>query len=268
MRYSNLHTHTIFSDGTCMPEEMILAAIEKNMLSIGFSDHSPMENTIFYYMRDSAVPAYCREIRRLAEKYKGQIEIALGMELDWLTEGIDRSQLDYIIGDCHDVITCDGPQSIDHCTEVQQRTLREYFGMDSIAYAKAYFRTYAEAMRSMKPDILGHFDLPCKFGLMDESNPAYLSAAREALAAVLEVTPAIELNTGAISRGYRTIPYPAPYLLNDVRQLGGKFILSSDCHAAENVIFAFEEARGLLISHGFDSMLVWKDGALQEVGLS
>ena len=72
MRYSNLHTHTIFSDGTYMPEEMILSAIENNMLSLGFSDHSPMENTIFYYMRYTAVPAYCREIRRLAEKYNRQ----------------------------------------------------------------------------------------------------------------------------------------------------------------------------------------------------
>ena len=157
--------------------------------------------------------------------------------------------------------------SIDHCTEVQQHTLKEYFGMDSLAYAKSYFRTYTEAMRAMKPDILGHFDLPCKFGLMDESNPVYLAAAREALAAVLEVTPAIELNTGAISRGYRTIPYPAPYLLDDVRQLGGKFILSSDSHAAETITFAFDEARELLIAHGFDSMLVWKNGALQETGL-
>ena len=40
MRFSNLHTHSTFSDGKNTPEEIVLSAIEKNFLSIGFSDHS------------------------------------------------------------------------------------------------------------------------------------------------------------------------------------------------------------------------------------
>ena len=40
MRYVNLHNHSTFSDGRHTPEEIVLAAIEKNMLGIGFSDHS------------------------------------------------------------------------------------------------------------------------------------------------------------------------------------------------------------------------------------
>lgn len=267
MRYSNLHTHTIFSDGTCMPEEMVLSAIEKDMRSIGFSDHSPMDVGIYYYMKPGALPAYRREIRRLSEKYAGQIEIALGLELDWLTTGIDRSQYDYVIGDCHDVITGDGPMSIDHCPEEQHRVLKEYFSMDTTAYAKSYFSAYAEAMRKMKPDILGHFDLPCKFCYIDETDPAYLSAAREALIASLEITPVIELNTGAMARGYRNVPYPAPYLLDDVRAHGGKIILSSDSHAAHTLTHAFEEGRELLSAHGFTTMVVWENSALQEIPL-
>ena len=38
MRYVNLHNHSTFSDGDHTPEEIVLAAIEKNMLGIGFSD--------------------------------------------------------------------------------------------------------------------------------------------------------------------------------------------------------------------------------------
>ena len=268
MQYTNLHTHTVFSDGTCTPEEMAQAAIEKNMLSLGFSDHSPMDHDLTYCVKHQALPAYCREIRRLKEKYKDQIEIALGLEMDSLTSScVCRADYDYVIGDCHYVHTSDGPMSIDHCIEGQLHVLREYFSMDGAAYSKSYFRTYVHDMKKMKPDILGHFDLTVKFGLIREDDPAFLSAAREALSAALEITPVIEMNTGAMARGLRSVPYPAPYLLDTVRGCGGKFILSSDCHAAENLIFAFDEARQLLIAHGFDSMIVWKNGALQEVGL-
>ena len=37
---SNYHTHTVFSDGANTPEEMVLAAIDLGLESIGFSDHS------------------------------------------------------------------------------------------------------------------------------------------------------------------------------------------------------------------------------------
>ena len=40
MRYSDLHTHTVFSDGANTMEEMVRAAVERNFVSIGISDHS------------------------------------------------------------------------------------------------------------------------------------------------------------------------------------------------------------------------------------
>ena len=40
MRYSNLHTHTTYSDGKNSVRENIEAAIANNMISLGFSDHS------------------------------------------------------------------------------------------------------------------------------------------------------------------------------------------------------------------------------------
>ena len=35
MRHSNLHTHTVFSDGYYTVEETVLAAIDRNMISLG-----------------------------------------------------------------------------------------------------------------------------------------------------------------------------------------------------------------------------------------
>ncbi len=53
--------------------------------------------------------------------------------------------------------------------------------------------------------------------------------------------PVFEINTGAISRGYRTGPYPAADQIGYIKSKGGILILSSDSHAAETVCYGFEE---------------------------
>ena len=50
-----------------------------------------------------------------------------------------------------------------------------------------------------------------------------------------------EINTGAISKGYRTEPYPAKNIRDYIRQQGGRFILSSDSHRTDTLCYGFEE---------------------------
>ena len=38
---TSFHTHTTFCDGKNTPEEMVVAAIEKGFVALGFSTHSP-----------------------------------------------------------------------------------------------------------------------------------------------------------------------------------------------------------------------------------
>lgn len=58
--------------------------------------------------------------------------------------------------------------------------------------------------------------------------------------------PVFEVNTGAISRGYRTEPYPAADQIEYIRSKGGLLVLSSDSHSEKNVCYMFDEFRHLL----------------------
>ena len=58
--------------------------------------------------------------------------------------------------------------------------------------------------------------------------------------------PVFEINTGAISKGYRTVPYPAADQIGYIKSRGGVLILSSDSHAAGTVCSGFEEFAYLL----------------------
>ena len=73
MKYCDLHTHSNFSDGKHTPEENVLSAIEKNMLSLGFSDHSFTACDTSYCMKLSDYERYCTEVRTLAKEYQNQI---------------------------------------------------------------------------------------------------------------------------------------------------------------------------------------------------
>lgn len=267
MKYSNLHTHTTFSDGKHTIEENILAAIDLGMVSIGISDHSFTDFDLTYCMKREHEGEYIAEIGRLREKYHDQIEVYAGLEYDGYTNLQNRGAYDYLIGDCHYVKTCDGYHSVDHCIEGHMETVENYFDGDYTAYAKAYYETYIERTVLNRPDVLGHFDLVTKFSLVDETDPKYISMAKEALIACLEVTPLIELNTGAIARGLRKVPYPAVYLLDEIKSHGGQLVLSSDSHDIKNLIFGFDDAIAMLRENGIYSIALLRGGKFEEVGI-
>ena len=53
--------------------------------------------------------------------------------------------------------------------------------------------------------------------------------------------PVFEINTGAISKGYRTTPYPSADQMDYIRSKGGILILSSDSHKTDTICNKFSE---------------------------
>ena len=54
-----------------------------------------------------------------------------------------------------------------------------------------------------------------------------------------------EINTGAISRGYRTTPYLSTELLRHLRSINGRITVSSDAHSAADICCKFDMAERL-----------------------
>ena len=89
--------------------------------------------------------------------------------------------------------------------------------------------------------------------------------ALDALERVVKACPVLEINTGAISRKKRDIPYPADFILSALREMGGKIILGADTHAADTIDCAFPMAVDIAKKNGFDTLLtLWPDGFHEE----
>ncbi|MCI8656706.1 MAG: histidinol-phosphatase [Oscillospiraceae bacterium] len=269
----NLHTHTAFSDGKNTPEEMVLGALQAGCASLAFSDHSPMSPAADpdgWSMNPEKVPAYRAEIIRLREVYAGKLEIFLGLEQD-IDSPPPAEEWDCLIGSVHGVWAGGCYLPVDESADAFDRAVREYFSGDCLAFARAYYRREAEAAGKTGCDIVGHFDLITKFNengcRFDESDPRYRSAALEALEALMEKDVIFEINTGAISRGCRTTPYPAPFLLDAIRQKGGRVCITSDSHRADTIVHAFPQAAALAGSCGFREAWVLAKKGFQPVDL-
>ena len=239
---TDLHVHTTFSDGRSTPEEVVRAAIAKGMTTLGFSDHSYTHFDSGYCIPKEKIPAYRAEIDALKEKYAGQIEILCGIEQDfWSDEPTDG--YDYIIGSVHYVKAGAAYLPVDESRQRLMDAVTQRFGGDIYALAEAYYETVAQMAKKIRPDIIGHFDLISKFNegdaLFDEAHPRYVAAWQAAADKLLEANIPFEINTGAVSRGYRATPYPAAPIREYLAARGAKFLWSSDSHRADTLCFGF-----------------------------
>lgn len=258
-----LHTHSVLCDGKDTLEEMVLTAIEKGFDSIGFSGHSFMDIYAEFSMNEEITAQYKTEIARLQQVYGDQIRIFCGLEKDNYTT-LSTEGYDYLIGSVHVMKHEQGLLFIDWSAERTRENIEKVFGGDGIAYAKHYFQAVADLPNHGSFDILGHFDLLTKFNekepdLFDTDSPEYRAAAIEAAEALVGKVKYFEVNTGAIGRGYRTTPYPAPFILKEMKRLGFGAIISSDCHDRNFLDCGYEDAKRLLKEAGFTEHYVLKD---------
>lgn len=95
----DLHTHTIWSDGVSTPDEMVERAIAGGLKTIAITDHS--------YSIRKKFDQYVAAIEAVKEKYKRDIRVLVGSEVDIKKDGSlglepgQLRQLDFVVGSIH-----------------------------------------------------------------------------------------------------------------------------------------------------------------------
>jgi len=263
---SNLHTHTDFSDGINPPEEMVKVAISKGFHTLGFSEHGYTPYGRFC-MKPETEPLYRQEINRLKEKYRDQISILLGYEHEYYSP-LNVSEYDYYIESVH-LVSCQGDMIfVDRSRDCLLDALQKYYSGDAYAMCRDYFRTVSMSCANNDALIIGHIELIMKFNenrdIFDDEHPTYLKYAYEMLDTVVNSGMLVEVNTGAISRGYRKEPYPGRNILKKLKEMGGRIIITSDCHNAEWLDCGFELSADIARECGYRTAWMMKGNELTE----
>ena len=275
--FSNLHTHTTFSDGSSGPEDYIKEAVLQKFDTLGFSDHSPVpfENT--FAIRDAALDIYVNTILGFRKRFTSPT-ILLALEIDHIpgvTHPISYYRklypFDYFIGSVHLVKNeetgklwfIDGPD-----ISVYDHGLKEVFSGDVKKAVMAYYRQIQEMIVSQKPEIIGHLDKIRMYNrgrYFREDDPWYVKLVDETLDMIHAAGCVVEVNTRGFYKKRSDAFFPGPAILKKINDLNIPVILSSDAHKPQELSLGFEDALKTLIELGFRSTWLWKEGGWKEM---
>lgn len=257
-KMSSCHNHTSYSDGSNAPYDMVKEAVRLGLSGIGITDHSYTDFDQRYCIKKDKIPDYVAEIRRLQTQFMGRLAVAVGLELDLYSKPIKREDYDFVIGSVHYIKSGDEYYPIDDSKSGEERIVNEAFGGNKTDFVRAYYNSVLENVTKNRPDIIGHFDLITKFGIVDQNDDEYRKIVCDTIDKILEIDSQIifEVNTGAISRGYRKTAYPDNYILNYLLKKNARIIVNADAHSASKITFGFENELVRLYKIGFKKITV------------
>jgi histidinol-phosphatase (PHP family) len=230
------------------PTEYAARAVAVGLTEIGFSDHSPMrqDNFDLWRMNRVRLAEYIAKVRQ-AQKDFPRLTIKLALEGDylpgqeeWIRELAALHPWDYFIGSVHYVSDSWAIDNPDQLSEWKKRDAYEVWSV--------YFDWLTRAAESGLFEIIGHADLPKKFGIYPERDCAPLF--EKFLDAAARKNVAIELNTAGLRKDCREI-YPSPKLLQIARAKNVAITFGSDAHAPGEVGMNFAEAIQLARNMGY-----------------
>ena len=278
---SNYHSHCTFCDGQNHPEDFIKFAISKNLRAYGFSSHSPLPFETFWNMSACDMDEYVNEITRLKNKYNEQIEIYLGMEIDYLDETYNASipyfsslPLDYRIGSVHfipwqkplteaNTVCIDGPFA-----EFEKSVERHYQG-NVRSITEAFFRQSMQMVETGGFDIVGHLDKIYMNGIrypdFDVNNDRYQKLLKDYIALIAEKGLIVEINTKNYIRKHQTFPHIETFQLLHKHRI--PVMVNSDCHSPDLVNDGREKTLAILKETGIKTTRELMKGVWQDIAI-
>ena len=247
----DLHNHTTrcnHAEGTI--DEYIQRAIALGIDVYGFSEHAPMDFDEKYRLQFEEMQAYTDDILNAKEKYKDDIDILLGYEVDWLqghmSNKVLNADVDYLIGSVHfiDKWSFDNPEFI---SGWKNKDIDEIW--------KAYFEATEAMAKSGQFDIVGHLDLIKVFKYMPKQDTRIL--AKDALQAIKKSNMVLELNAAGLRKPVAEI-YPSKSLLEVAFGMEIPITFSSDAHAVEQVGFSYDKVIALAKEVGYTKVATFK----------
>jgi histidinol-phosphatase (PHP family) len=256
----DLHTHhERCGHAKAKIEDYIRAAIKNDLQIIGISDHSPFfasdldQEIPGVAMGKREFPSYVEEVLQLKEKYRGQIEVLLGVESDFFADHYPlyrdiyaQYPFDYIIGSVH----------FSNASSIFDKKRWENVKDEDVLNEKEhYYQLIKESAQSGVFDILGHID--AMKGFYPDFTNVQTPKVEEALKLLGEAEATIEVNTSGKNKdcgGW----YPSYEMLEMAYFYNIGVTFGSDAHVPERVGDEFEEVRTKLKEIGFNNWTFYR----------
>ncbi|OMD43992.1 histidinol-phosphatase HisJ [Paenibacillus odorifer] len=245
-------------------EEYVQRGIALGLQQLGLSDHLPLIHVdpASYYpemaMPMAELPRYVEECLTLKERYRGVIDLRVGLEADYIEGYEDQIReilspypWDYLIGSVHFLGEWD---ITDH------RQVHGWEGKDELEVYRLYYDAVKKSALSGLYDIIGHMDVIKRFGYgpqTPEGKAEVKALELDTLKVIADSGIAMELNASGLSKPCAEM-FPAEHLLQEAFKLGIPLTLGSDAHDPAKLGDGLQEARSMLWHTGFRELAVFE----------
>ena len=224
----DLHNHTkLCNHAEGEMYQYVEQAIKSGVKYFGFSDHAPMDFEKKYRMSFSQMAMYETEVKELKERYKDDIEVLLGYEVDYLENYMDervlKTKVDYLIGSVHFL----GGWGFDN-----PEFIGEYKAKDMDVIWQDYFNTVQKMVQSGKFDIVGHIDLIKVFKYLPKKDVKLI--AKDCVKAIKKADMVVEINMAGLKKPINEI-YPSDDILQMLLEYDIPLTFGSDAHKSDEV---------------------------------
>ena len=255
------HMHSIHSGDSKMPiDDMCALAIERGLSGITITDHVSIRR----YKRGDDYTKHIRnsfaDCKAASEKYKGKLEVRLGMELGEFTtdpeiakDFLSLPEIDLVLGSLH-------AAEFMHYGNMPVWNMMKTEDFKA-EYLESLFEEYYKQLLAVATvsdvDVLAHITYPLRyacriFGVTTLSDNVH-TLIFEVLKMAIKRDIGIEVNTRSIGKDQNEF-VPNERILAEYKRLGGKILtIGSDAHAPSELGHAVKDAKEMLRSLGFES---------------
>jgi histidinol-phosphatase (PHP family) len=239
------HVHTrLCNHATGEMEEYVEHAVQRGLGTIFFLEH--LETGIHYHPRswlEEEFDYYFQEGRRLRERYRGIIDVRLGVETGYNSEAVtalkqklalypwDRIGLSchfHRHGEDHLNLLSRRPESLARLAAI---------GVDRVI--TDYFNGLIEALGGIECDVLCHLDAVLRHAPGIQLNEDHRLQVELLLDAMQAKGVALEINTSGFA--YRGFPFPAPWIIKAAMERDIPLYAGSDAHQPTEVGRYFDQ---------------------------
>ena len=251
-------------------EDYVKSAIESKLSTIGLSDHFPFEflkNIERIPYEDYAITlnevnTYLTTTENLKEKYKDEITIRIGFEIDFfknqeysLNKHLDKvkNKLDYILGSIH-ILNFKNGKGAWGFDDSRFRNDYNYYGADMVFLH--YYKTLQKMLNSpdFDFDIVGHFDLPKKFNDIPLNKEKVHNEEMKALEIIKKNDFVVEINTGGLRKQCKE-QYPSEKIIREMYDMDISILLGSDAHNPKDIAWQFKNTTQMLKNIGYNQLV-------------
>lgn len=272
------HTHTYYCDGAEAPEVYIKEAIKQGLPAYGFSSHSPVPFESDWNVPDEKLNNYLNDVKAIKEKYGSQIEVYLGLEVDYIAGVAGRNRhvlkdiaLDYFIGSIHyvDQFKDGRPWNIDTSLELYKEGLAKIYGNDIQKAVTAFYEASRQMIEEDKPDVIGHFDKIKMFNTQVaffNENESWYKDQIDLLLKTLKVhNTIVEINTRGYYKYGQLDLYPSEWIIEKMVKMDIPIMINSDAHHPSEFNKGTDYAIGKIKNLGITKVYILKGHKWQSV---